>query len=64
MVKETREKIAQILEQVGHYNGNNWRAEVWDGFVYVTQWPAGNMANRTMKRMTWDTFTHLFLLSK
>lgn len=61
---KAREKIVEILEQVGYYNGHNWRAEVWDGFVYVTQWASGNMANRTTKHMTWDTFTHLFLLNK
>jgi len=64
MVKEAREKIADILEQVGHYTGHNWRAETYDGWVYVTQWTSGNKKNRTTQRMTWDTFTHLFLLNK
>lgn len=64
MVKEAREKIADILEQVGYYMGHNWRAETYDGWVYVTQWASGNIKNRTTRRMTWDTFTHLFLLNK
>lgn len=64
MVKEAREKIADILEQVGHYTGHNWRAEIYDGWVYVTQWASENKRNRTTQRMTWDTFTHLFLLNK
>ena len=64
MVKEAREKIADILEQVGHYTGHNWRAETYDGYVYVTQWAPSNKRNKTLRRMTWDTFTHLFLANK
>lgn len=64
MVKEKREEIVETLEQVGHYTGENWRAEIYDGYVYVTQWAPGNKRNKTLRRMTWDTFTHLFLANK
>lgn len=63
MVMEVREKIADILEQTGHYTGHNWRAETYDGYVYVTQM-TGDCQKSTTSRMTWDTFTHLFLLNK
>ena len=64
MVKETREKIADILEQVGHYTGHNWRAETYDGWVYVTQWESDNKHKKSTIRMTWEAFTHLFLAKK
>lgn len=58
-----RSYIAHVLEKNGVFEMSNWKAEVADGLVRVTQY-TGNRKNKTVTEMTWDSFTHLFLLNK
>ena len=63
MKKEMREAIANKLETEGTYSGHTWKAEVVSGLVRVTEY-TGDKQKCIVKEMTWDSFTHLFLLNK